>query len=109
MVPDELKAEMFTYITAEYLQVPFVCYDTILDWRHTTHHLAIFPDALRHLIRRTSTSTTVVSVPMDAKRCCVTVEASHGHLHQLSQEIEDVSAALIVNADESEFQDTYEM
>jgi hypothetical protein len=101
----DIKTEMFTYITAEFQQGNPVSSDAILDWLQTQHHLAILPDTLRHLIRRCADFKTILGVPTEAKRCCLTIEAIEQHFSQLAQETENVPPAFIFNADESGFQD----
>jgi hypothetical protein len=93
-IPDPIKCQMFEFIMGEFVQGRPVGYETILDWLYAEHHLAILPDTLRHLIRRTDTFKTIRGVPTEAKRCEVSVEGIVEHFQRLSQEIEDVPGHL---------------
>jgi hypothetical protein len=57
------------------------------------------------VIRRTDVFKIVWGILIESGRCQVTVEAIHDHFYRLQQEIENVPAAFIFNADESSFQD----
>jgi hypothetical protein len=105
LIPDDIKALMFAYVTHEFRRGRPVRYDAILDWLYAEHHLSIIPDTLRHVIRRPSEFETIVGIPMEENRCHVTVEAIENHFANLSREIENVPAAFIFNADESGFQE----
>jgi hypothetical protein len=104
VIPDEIKSLMFNHISAELEQGRPVSSETILDWTYAGHHLSVLPDMLRDMIRRTAAFKTVHGIPIEAKRCCVTVEAIDEHFVRLSQELEPVSVGFISNVNESRFQ-----
>jgi hypothetical protein len=77
----------------------------VLDWLYPEHQLSVLPDALKHAIRHTDAFKTVLTIPIETERYQVTVEAIQEHFHKLAAEVENASAAFVLNADESGFQD----
>jgi hypothetical protein len=96
---------MFEYITQEFEQGRPVCYDTILDWLYCEHHLTVLLDTLRHLIHQTDAFKTISGIPIESKRCALTVEVIEDHFNPLAQNFANVPASFIFNIDESGFQE----
>jgi hypothetical protein len=58
-----------------------------------------------HVIRWTDAFKTVLEIATKSGRCHVTIESIQEQFQRLAQEIENLSAAFILNADKSAFQD----